>query len=146
VWSKQRIHFKDHYKRKELRSTVKQHCSSGEKVLSSTAAWRRPATERTLRQMEDRSRYVRQRSGTPSDRSLTVGLRLSDEAVKVVVVHRLGCRQPHTCMWKSAGRTWDAWTTWRKSVSRQQACKNNQKSLDTSYTDQKVTKFFTRSK
>ena len=41
-----------------------------------------------------------------------VGLRLSDEAVRIAVAHRLGCKacEPHTCMWEGGRWTWAAWT------------------------------------
>jgi len=42
-----------------------------------------------------------------------VGLRLSDEAIRMAVAHRLGCKacEPHTCMWETGGCTRTTWLT-----------------------------------
>jgi len=49
-----------------------------------------------------------------------VGLRQSDEAVRIAVAHRLGCKacEPHTYLWKGSWRTWAAWTLLPQKLSR----------------------------
>jgi len=51
-----------------------------------------------------------------------VGLRLSYEAVRIAVAHRLGCKacEPHTCMWEGCRWTWAACTLLPQKLPRQQ--------------------------